>query len=486
MTTEPVMENVMETKKEHDHVEGNESSGKGQFEQMLEEYGYDRPRRGQIVQGEVIKVYDDMILIDIGAKRDAIVPRRDLDRLDEDLRDDIQKGDQVPVYVFRTGVGDDELLVSLDKGLLQDDWDRAEELQNSGEVVELPIVGYNRGGLLVEFGRLQGFVPNSHVIAIRRGSSQRQMEEDKPGMIGSDLAVKALEVDQKQNRLVFSEREAQRELRERRLEEIEAGQTLAGRVVNIVKFGAFVDLGGIDGMIHVSELSWNRVDHPGDVLNVGDEVEVKVLEVNPERERVSLSRKATLPSPWEEVREHYEDGDLVEGTVVNIKDYGAFVRLPEGVDGLVHVSELGFVESGNPKDMVRVGDSILTRIISIEPEKERISLSMQRVTYEEQISWMVDHMEEKKETPDVTPIQAAMFDAMQEVEPEEPDTVQAAESEEPGTVEAEEPEVDQDVAAEVPDTVQATEAEEPEVDEEIAAEVPEALQNVAEEEKESA
>ena len=467
MTTELVMENTMKTDKENTHVKAKETgSAVNQFEHLLDEYEYDRPKRGQIVQGEVIKVYDDMILIDIGAKRDAIVPRRDLDRLDDNLREDIQKGDQVPVYVFRTGVGDDELLVSLDKGLLQDDWDRAGAYQENGEVVDLPVVGYNKGGLLVEFGRLQGFVPNSHVIAIRRGSNQRQMEESKPEMIGSELSVKALEVDQKQNRLVFSEREAQRELRERRLEEIEEGQTLTGRVVNIVKFGAFVDLGGIDGMIHVSELSWNRVDHPGDVLSAGDEVEVKVLEVDPERERVSLSRKATMPSPWEEVRERHQDGDLVEGTVVNIKDYGAFVRLPEGVDGLVHVSELGFVEPGNPKELVRVGDSILTRIISIEPDKERISLSMRRVTYDEQISWMVDHMEEPKATPGVTPIQAAMMDAMQDVKEEEPEAKQVPEAEEteaPQAPEAEEePEAQLDLEAEEPAATQNTEEEEEE------------------------
>jgi small subunit ribosomal protein S1 len=465
-----------------------------QFEQMLDEYEYDRPRRGQIVQGEVIKVFDDMILVDIGAKRDAIVPRRDLDRLDEGMREDIQKGDQVPVYVFRTGVGDDELLVSLDKGLLQDDWDRAEEYKDSGEVIELPVVGYNKGGLLVEFGRLQGFVPNSHVTAIRRGTSQRQMENDKPEMIGSELAVKALEVDQKQNRLVFSEREAQRELRERRLEEIKEGQIVIGRVVNIVKFGAFVDLGGIDGMIHVSELSWNRVEDPADVLSPDDEIEVKVLDVDPERERVSLSRKATLPSPWDEVRIHYQDGDLVEGTVVNIKDYGAFVRLPEGVDGLVHVSELGFVESGNPKDMVRVGDSILTRILGIEPEKERISLSMRRVTYDEQIGWMVDHMEEKEVAPGVTPIQAAMFDAMQDAK-EEPEASQQAEpdvtpeaKEEPvaaGALEIEEPEAEQDVDTEEPNVAEALEATESEPKQEIEAEEADATQDV-EEEKTSA
>ncbi|HZD56904.1 MAG TPA: S1 RNA-binding domain-containing protein, partial [Anaerolineales bacterium] len=409
------VEETMDTKRNgSDEKENLEETQPSRFEQLLDEYEYDRPRRGQIVEGEVIRVYDDMILVDIGAKRDAVIPKSDLSNFNDEYLNNLSRGDHIPVYVFRAPAGDGELLVSLDKGLEQEDWDRAKANYGDGTVTELEVVGYNKGGLLVQFGRLEGFVPNSHIIDIRRGVSRQERDAAKADMIGQKLECKVLEVDQRQTRLLFSERDAQQELRERRLQEIEKGQVLTGKVVNIVNFGAFIDLDGVDGLVHISELAWERVGHPSEVVNLGDEIEVEVMDVDAERERVSLSRKARLPSPWDQVQEKYKPGDLVEGKVTNVRDFGAFVKLAEGVVGLVHVSEIGFGGGGNPKELVKPGDTVLARIMDIEPKKERMSLSMQRVTYDEQISWMVEHADEAERQGEMSQFAAAMQQAVKE------------------------------------------------------------------------
>lgn len=410
-----MVEEMIENRREGlDEQEDLNQTGKEQFEELLEEYGYDRPRRGQIVQGEVIRIYEDMILVDIGAKRDAVVPRSDMSNLSDEYLNNISQGDKIPVYVDQTATGDDELVVSLEKGLMQEDWDQAKKYKENETVSELPVIGYNKGGVLVEFGRLEGFIPNSHITEIRRGVSRTERDDAKSEMIGSVLECKVLEVDQKQSRLLFSERDAKQERRDRRLQELEEGQVVTGKVVNIVDFGAFIDLGGVDGLIHISELDWERIDHPSEVVSLGEEVEVEVIDVDPERERVSLSRKARLASPWQRVEEKYNPGDLIEGTVTNVRDFGAFIEIPEGVVGLVHVSEIGFGGTGNPKELVKKGDTVLCRIIDIEPEKERMSLSMQRVTYDEQISWMVENVEEAERKGETSQFAAAMTDAMRE------------------------------------------------------------------------
>jgi small subunit ribosomal protein S1 len=391
-----------------------EAVGEGQFENLVDDYQYDRPKQGQIIDGKVIRIYDDMILVDIGAKRDAIIPKNDLSKLDSGFLENISAGDHVPVYVFSAGAGDDDLLVSLDKGLTQEDWDQAQKHLEDNSLVDLKVVGYNGGGLLVEFNRLEGFIPNSHLTAIPRGSSSQKKDDIKSNMIGTTLQAKLLEVDQKHGRLLFSERNAFQELRQRRLEELEKGRVLQGKVVNIVDFGAFIDLDGIDGLIHISELAWERVDHPSKLLSVGDQIEVEVMNVDIERERVSLTRKPLLPNPWEQLMEHHKIGDLVEGEVTNVRDFGAFVKVEEGVVGLVHVSEIGFTGSGHPKEVVKPGDKILARIIEIDPEKERLSLSMQRVTYEEQMTWMVENMDSSEQEQSVSAMQAALKRAVEE------------------------------------------------------------------------
>ncbi len=372
----------------------------GDFSKLLEEYQMERPRRGQILEGEIIQIDEDHVLVDVGAKRDAVVPRTDLARLDEGKLESLSSGDSVPVYVLRTPVGDEDLIVSINKGLTHEDWLRAQESLESGEVHELEILEQNRGGLLVAFGRLRGFIPNSHVPELRRLGSRQQIDDRKMEMIGETLLLKVIEVDANRRRLILSAREAREERRQKRMEELEIGQIIKGHVVNLVDFGAFVNLGGIDGLLHKSEMDWRRVDDPAEVLSKGDEVEVLIKDIDLERERISLSRKALVPNPWQEVAERYQEGDLLEGTVTNVQDYGAFVQIPERVEGLIHVSEMNLVDVGSPREVLRAGDKVLVRVIEINSEEGRMGLSLRRVTQEEQLTWIADDLETDQEEPD--------------------------------------------------------------------------------------
>ncbi|MCJ7716304.1 MAG: S1 RNA-binding domain-containing protein, partial [Anaerolineales bacterium] len=286
--------------------------------------------------------------------------------------------------------------VSLNKGLAHKTWVKAEELALSDELVELEVIDQNRGGLIVAYENIRGFIPNSHIPSIRRGTSTQKAGEIKAELIGKSLPVKLIEVNQKEHRLVFSARVAQRDQRQKRLSEIVVGAVIKSRIVNVVDFGVFVDLDGVDGLVHKSEIDWERVNDPSKLYNVGDEIEVKVVGVDLEKERVSLSRKILLPNPWQKLAENYKVGDLVEGMVVSVLDFGAFVELQEGLQGLVHVSEIGYATTENPIDVVQKGDQVLIRIMAIEPSRERISLSMRRVPVSEQMDWMMN-LEDAKE-----------------------------------------------------------------------------------------
>ncbi|MGW8318314.1 MAG: 30S ribosomal protein S1 [Candidatus Promineifilaceae bacterium] len=369
----------------------NGGNGIVDFADLLDEYETLRPKRGQILEGIVLKIEPDAVIVDIGAKRDAIVTHNDLDKLDEALIGELSTGDSVPVYVLRTPVGDEELVVSLNRGLEKQDWDRAEELLESGEIVEAEVTGHNKGGLLVDFGRLTGFVPNSHVPQLRSYlGNHHELVKQKGQIIGSKLMLNVIDVNPKRKRLVLSAKEAEKERRQKRLSELEEGQVVTGTVSHIVDYGAFVELDGVTGLLHISELDWEHVTHPADVLKVGQELELLVQSVDLENERISLSRKALMPNPYERFAESHHEGQLVEGEVTATVDFGAFVQVADQVEGLVHVSEMDLAYKGAPEDVVQRGERVLTRIISIDAEQERLGLSMRRVSPSEEIAWMSD------------------------------------------------------------------------------------------------
>ncbi len=403
------------------------------FQDFVDNYDYDRPQRGEILKGVILDIGDNSILLDVGLKRDAIVTSQDLDKVDEEVIGDLDVGDEVFVSVIRSPIGDDDLLVSLSRGIAYESWVKAKRFMEEDKLLELLIIDQNKGGLLVEFENLRGFVPNSHIPSLRRGSSNQKASEVKAKMIGDTIPLKVIEVNRKQRRLVFSARVAQKEKREKRLKELEVGDVINSRVVNVVDFGVFVDLDGVDGLVHKSEIAWDRVYDPSKHFSVGDQIDVKVVDVDVERERVSLSRKALLPNPWEKLEEKYDVGDLVEGKVVSVLDFGAFVELPEGLQGLVHVSEIGYANMGDPESVVQEGDNVLVRILSIEPERERVSLSMRRVPVDDQLAWMMD--EEDADT--VSDLDQELLEEMEEGQEAELST-----DEEEVQAEVEEPEVE--------------------------------------------
>lgn len=371
------------------------SNGGNQFKKMLEIHQPKPLRRGQIIEGEILRLADNVAILDVGAKRDAIVPPDEMGEVGESFLDQLAVGDTVPVYIMRTPVGDEELLVSLEKGQREKDWERAAELLEDEEMLELKVVGKNKGGLLVEFGRLRGFVPNSHLPALATIYDRQEQMNQKAKMINSELPVKVLEIDRQRKRLVLSAKEAQEELQDARLAELKVGQVVSGCVVNLVPYGAFVDLGGVTGLLHVSELAWHKVDDPADVLDLGQEIEVMVKKVEPDKGRVALSRKELLPNPWEQFAQRYEIGDLLTGEVTALVDFGAFVRLPLEVEGLIHISKMGLLPDIKPEELLSPGDQVIVRLLNIEPDRERIGLSLHEGPIAEENIWPYSQEEDQ-------------------------------------------------------------------------------------------
>lgn len=364
------------------------------FEELISSYEFQMPQVGQVIQGVLIRIDSEGALVDIGVKRDAIVPARDLQMLDKEVLEKLHAGDTVVAYVTNLPTGDQELQVSLSKGMEFHDWLEAEKLKQNGEIVSLSIIGHNRGGLIVQFLNLRGFLPFSQVPELREANNPHYAETVKKELVGSSKEMKVIEVSPDNNRLILSALEARSEKRKKLLETLQKGQVLQGKVSSLVDFGAFVDLGGVDGLVHISQLGWKKVKHPSEILHVGDEIQVKVLEINMDQQRVSLSHKAVLPSPWESISEVYKPGEYVEVSITRIVDFGAFARLPEGVEGLIHASQIGYSAVQNPKDAVKSGDRVLVKILEIHPERRRMALSMRQVPLEKQMAWAMDSMED--------------------------------------------------------------------------------------------
>jgi small subunit ribosomal protein S1 len=357
----------------------NVDFGQSQLAALVKsEYDYTRPRRGEVREATILAIGENDMVVDLGTKRDGIVPPRDLDLVDDAAYvDGLKVGDRVPVVVLKTWGLEDGVTVSLNKGLQRQDWLRAQELMEKEQVVEAEVVDTNRGGVIVPFGRLQGFVPNSHLASIPPGLGGDRLRKEKAELVGQNLSLTIISVDQQRRRLVLSERIANSHRRQQLFEELTEGDVRTGTVRNLVEFGAFVDLGGADGLIHISELDWKYVEHPREVLNVGDEVEVHVLNVDRERERIGLSRKRMLPDPWNQVTASLRKGDVVQGTVTGIEEFGAFVSLGDGVEGLVHVSEMPDGASTFPD--LEPGTPVLVAVLEVDQWEHQIALRLQEI-----------------------------------------------------------------------------------------------------------
>ncbi|MBN1149031.1 MAG: S1 RNA-binding domain-containing protein, partial [Anaerolineales bacterium] len=378
-----------------DQPHSQENQHTESFENLLENYDYQTPQPGQVLEAIIIHIQEDGILLDAGQKRDALVPAKDLNQVDESYLSNLKPGDQVFVCVISQAIGDQELLVSLSKGIEHQSWEKAEKYMQDGLTLELEIVGYNRGGLIVKFETLRGFLPFSLVPEIHGIRNPKRAEKAKNELVNTQMAMKVIEVIRQRNRLIFSAAAAQEEQRRERFEELQKGQIITGRVVSIVDFGAFVDLGGVDGLVHISQLDWKKIKHPSEVVKIGDEIEVKITNIDIERQRISLSRKALLPSPWEVIGETLHTGDYVEGRITRVVDFGAFVELSIGVEGLIHISQLGYSSTQDPKNAVKPNEIVLLRVLEIHPERKRVALSMRQVPLERQIAWAMEHLEEE-------------------------------------------------------------------------------------------
>lgn len=363
------------------------------FADLLDKYEAEPLQRGQYIEGEILQIDDNVILADVDAKRTAIVPPQDLAELDEDELAQLSVGDEVTLYVLKTPIGGEDLLVSLNKGLAQQDWIDAKAYYANEELLELEVIGHNKGGLMVSFGHLHGFVPTSHIPQLRHIHNPSKLASVKSKLVGEELPLKILEVDRQRKRLVLSAKKAQKEVRQNRLQELKGmeGEVITGRVLNLVNFGAFVDLDGIEGLIHISEIAWQQVNDPAKFLTRGEEVTVLIQSVDVDRERVGLSRKALLPNPWEVFAQTHTDGELIGGVITTVKDFGAFALVSEGIEGLIHISEIRGSRDSAPSDVFSPGDSVVVRILKIEPDQERLSLSQRRVSQQEEVNWLWQH-----------------------------------------------------------------------------------------------
>jgi len=446
---------------------------------------------GDILEGTVVRIDRDEVLLDIGYKSEGVIPTKELSiRHDVDPSQVVKVGDQVEALVLQKEDKEGRLILSKKRAQYERAWGRIEEVMQSGGTIKGPVIEVVKGGLILDIG-LRGFLPAS-LVDLRR-------VRDLHPFVGTELEAKIIELDRNRNNVVLSRRafleESQSEGRKKFLESLQKGERRKGTVSSIVNFGAFVDLGGVDGLVHVSELSWKHVDHPSEVVQVGQEVEVEVLDVDLERERVSLSLKATQEDPWKEFERKYSAGEIIDGQVTKLVPFGAFVRVAAGIEGLVHISEISDQHIETPESVLAVGQEVRVKVIEVDVPRRRISLSMRQVGGA--MPRPATEIEEEA-APTPEPVAEAVAEAPSP-EPEavpEPAVAAAAVADtpemseaparapEPAAAEAEAPAADpstaeaaartdadvDDSAAETPADAEAEDAETPQSDEDISLE----------------
>ncbi len=421
---------------------------------------------GDIVDGEVVKIDRDEVLLDIGYKSEGVIPSKELSiRHDVDPNEIVKVGDKIEALVLQKEDKEGRLILSKKRAQYERAWGKIEEVMTSGQTIKGPVIEVVKGGLILDIG-LRGFLPAS-LVDLRR-------VRDLVPFVGTELECKIIELDRNRNNVVLSRRafleESQSEGRKTFLTQLTKGERRKGTVSSIVNFGAFVDLGGVDGLVHVSELSWKHVDHPQEVVTVGQEVDVEVLDVDLDRERVSLSLKATQEDPWKEFERKFKAGEILDGQVTKLVPFGAFVRVAQGIEGLVHISELSHEHVDTPESVLSVGDDVQVKVIDVDVSRRRVSLSMRQVTAAPATARKPE-IEEEAAAPEVAPgpemvstiaVPQAILDAVAEAESD--------------VTEAEAPEAEMVVAAPAPEPAPQPEPEpaavpEPEAEVEVEVEV---------------
>src|SRR5213082_2126254 len=330
---------------------------------------------GEVVNGTVVRVDKDEVLVDIGYKSEGVIPVSELSiRRSVNPADEVSIGDEIAALVMPKEDTEGRLMLSKKRARFELAWRKIEQAAETGEAIEGVVIEVVKGGLILDLG-VRGFLPAS-LVDIRR-------VHDLDEFLGQELRCKVIELNRSRNNVVLSRRavleDERKEMRQAILDRLNPGDVVEGTISNIVDFGAFVDLDGMDGLIHISELSWSHVNHPSEVLEIGQTVEVKVLDIDRDRQRISLGLKQTQSDPWQQVIENYHVGDELEGTVTKVVAFGAFVEILEGVEGLVHISELAQQHVENPREIVAPGDEVKVKIIEVDGERRRLSLSLKRV-----------------------------------------------------------------------------------------------------------
>jgi len=420
-----------------------------------------RIRRGVILEGTVAETSPTEVQVDLGEGVIGTVASRELERMDRTALEALEIGSPVRVYVLRTQGPDGQPVLSLARAEEEHNWQMAVEHHENQQVYFSKVAGYNKGGLIVRFGKVRGFVPASQVSRERQRRAVGESPEERwGGMVGEDIAVKVVEIDRARNRLILSERAASREWREKQksrlLEELTVGEIRKGRVISLADFGAFVDLGGADGLVHLTELSWSHVTHPREILEVGQEVEAQVISVDRERKRIGLSLKRQENDPWQQVVRNYEVHQLVQATVTKLTKFGAFARLVDApeIEGLIHISELADYRVSHPREVVLVGDVLTLRIVKIDVDQRRLGLSLRQVDSAKYMDQDWQAIAEEFEQQAATPAEDEPVAAEPEPEDEPAEAaLVAAEPDEAAPAEdavAVEPEPEDDAAEDAP------------------------------------
>ncbi len=387
------------------------SEGSGADDEMAallrdNDYAFRSLRRGETVEGTVVRVDPDEMLIDVGMKSEGVIPAREFFSEGEE-GPTLQVGDKTLVYVMQPEGQEGHAILSLRRARMERSWREIEDLYHRGAIIEGPVVDFNKGGLIVDVKGVRGFVPVSQVLDLRNVTRQdgenEEVTQTLAAMNGRRLPLKIIEINRSRNRLILSERAAVQEQRTQRkdelMDQLEPGQVRRGVVSNLTSFGAFIDLGGADGLVHVSEISYNRVNHPSEVLRVGQEIDVMVLSVDRDSKKIALSLKKALPDPWTSVEERYHVGQVVPAVITKLAKFGAFAKVEEGLEGLIHLSELTDMPVQDAAQVVSENQHVNVKIIHINNQRRRLGLSVRQAAEPANVNGGQSYGEIDKYTP---------------------------------------------------------------------------------------
>ena len=366
--------------------ENPDNNSENNMASLLEAEGLaiDFPTQGEIRQGVIASMTPGQILVSVGTKSEGVISGKEYELIPTDELANLKLGQEIPVFVVNPEDSNGNLVLSYMRAREEEGWQIVENMVAKKDSYHSSVIGYNKGGLIVPVGGLRGFVPASQISFTRRASMTGDTPEQRwSRMIGQEIDVCVIEVDRERRRLILSERQASSEtrdsLKERVIDELKEGQVVTGRVTSLAEFGVFVNVNGADGLVHLSEISWDRITHPNEVLKVGQEVKVKVISIDREKKRIGLSIRQLMSDPWDKKAAEFQVGQLVEGTITRLTKFGAFARLADDIEGLIHISEISEKRIDHPKEVLKEGDTCTLRIIKIDNDNHRIGLSLRRV-----------------------------------------------------------------------------------------------------------